>query len=35
MPGADTDGGGFNHKDSLMVNLPPINDTLALRMYAK
>jgi outer membrane receptor protein involved in Fe transport len=27
-----TDGGGFNHKDSLMVNLPLINDTLALRV---
>jgi outer membrane receptor protein involved in Fe transport len=26
-----TDGGGFNHKNSLMVNLP-INDTLALRV---
>ena len=29
-----TDGGGFNHKDSLMVNLPLIDDTLALRMAA-
>jgi len=27
-----TDGGGFNHKDSLMVNFPLINDTLALRV---
>ncbi len=27
-----TDGGGFNHKDSLMVNLPLISDTLALRV---
>src|ERR1700683_2155382 len=27
-----TDGGGFNHKDSLMVNLPLIDDTLALRV---
>jgi outer membrane receptor protein involved in Fe transport len=27
-----TDGGGFNHKDNLMVNLPLINDTLALRV---
>jgi outer membrane receptor protein involved in Fe transport len=27
-----TDGGGFNHKDSLMVNLPLIGDTLALRV---
>jgi outer membrane receptor protein involved in Fe transport len=27
-----TDGGGFNHKDNLMVNLPLINDTLALRL---
>jgi outer membrane receptor protein involved in Fe transport len=27
-----TDGGGFNHKDSLMVNLPLIDDTLALRL---
>src|ERR1700722_8753947 len=26
-----TDGGGFNHKDSLMVNLPLIDHTLALR----
>ncbi len=26
-----TDGGGFNHKDSLMVNLP-LTDTLALRV---
>jgi outer membrane receptor protein involved in Fe transport len=27
-----TDGGGFNHKDSLMVNLPLIDDKLALRI---
>src|SRR5580692_4094063 len=27
-----TDGGGFNHKDSLMVNLPLIDHTLALRV---
>jgi outer membrane receptor protein involved in Fe transport len=27
-----TDGGGFNHKDSLMVNLPLSSDTLALRV---
>jgi iron complex outermembrane receptor protein len=27
-----TDGGGFNHKDSLMVNLPLIDHTLALRL---
>ncbi len=27
-----TDGGGFNHKDNLMVNLPLIDDTLALRI---
>jgi outer membrane receptor protein involved in Fe transport len=27
-----TDGGGFNHRDSLMVNLPLIDDTLALRV---
>src|SRR5882672_10460713 len=27
-----TDGGGFNHKDSLMVNLPLLDDTLALRV---
>ena len=27
-----TDGGGFNHKDNLMINLPLINDTLALRL---
>src|SRR5580700_1507925 len=27
-----TDGGGFNHKDNLMVNLPLIDDTLALRL---
>jgi iron complex outermembrane recepter protein len=29
---SDTDGGGFNHKDNLMVNLPLIGDTLALRV---
>jgi outer membrane receptor protein involved in Fe transport len=29
---SDTDGGGFNHKDSLMVNFPLISDTLALRV---
>ena len=29
-----TDGGGFNHKDNLMVNLPLIDDTLALRVVA-
>jgi iron complex outermembrane receptor protein len=27
-----TDGGGFNHKDNLMVNLPLKDDTLALRL---
>jgi iron complex outermembrane recepter protein len=27
-----TDGGGFNHKDSLMINLPLIDHTLALRV---
>ncbi|MEA3180909.1 MAG: iron complex outerrane recepter protein [Gammaproteobacteria bacterium] len=27
-----TDGGGFNHKDSLMINLPLLDDTLALRV---
>ena len=27
-----TEGGGFNHKDNLMVNLPLIDDTLALRL---
>jgi len=27
-----TEGGGFNHKDSLMVNLPLIDDALALRV---
>jgi iron complex outermembrane recepter protein len=27
-----TDGGGFNHSDNLMVNLPLIDDTLALRL---
>jgi iron complex outermembrane recepter protein len=26
-----TDGGGFNHKDNLMINLPLVDDTLALR----
>ena len=27
-----TEGSGFNHKDNLMVNLPLIDDTLALRV---
>jgi len=27
-----TDGGGFNHKENLMLNIPLINDTLALRV---
>jgi outer membrane receptor protein involved in Fe transport len=27
-----TDGGGFNHKDNLMVNLPLIDNTLAVRL---
>jgi outer membrane receptor protein involved in Fe transport len=27
-----TDGGGFNHKDDLMVNLPLMDDTLAIRI---
>jgi len=27
-----TAGGGFNHQDSLMINLPLISDTLALRL---
>src|SRR5579859_143354 len=27
-----TDGGGFNHKDNLMVNLPLVQDKLALRI---
>src|SRR5271156_3506051 len=27
-----TEGGGFNHKDNLMVNLPLIDDTLAIRV---
>jgi iron complex outermembrane receptor protein len=27
-----TDGGGFNYKDNLMINLPFISDTLALRL---
>jgi iron complex outermembrane receptor protein len=29
-----TDGGGFNHGDNLMLNIPLINDTLALRLVA-
>ncbi len=29
-----TDGGSFNHKDSLMVNLPLIDDALGLRVAA-
>jgi iron complex outermembrane recepter protein len=27
-----TDGGGFNHNDNVMINLPLIDDTLALRV---
>jgi iron complex outermembrane recepter protein len=27
-----TEGGGFNHKNNLMINLPLIDDTLALRV---
>jgi iron complex outermembrane receptor protein len=27
-----TEGGGFNHKNSLMINIPLIDDTLALRV---
>ena len=27
-----TEGGGFNHNDNAMINLPLINDTLALRL---
>ncbi len=27
-----TDGGGFNHNDNLMINLPLISDSLALRI---
>jgi len=27
-----TEGGGFNHKDNLMINLPLIDDSLALRV---
>jgi iron complex outermembrane receptor protein len=27
-----TEGGGFNHRDNLMVNLPLMDDTLALRV---
>jgi outer membrane receptor protein involved in Fe transport len=27
-----TDGGGFNHTDNVMVNLPLISDTMALRL---
>ena len=29
-----TDGGGFNHNDSLMVNIPLLQDVLALRVVA-
>jgi outer membrane receptor protein involved in Fe transport len=29
-----TDGGGFNHSDNLMLNIPLIKDTLALRLVA-
>jgi iron complex outermembrane receptor protein len=29
-----TDGGGFNHNDNLMLNLPLIDNVLALRMVA-
>jgi iron complex outermembrane receptor protein len=29
-----TDGGGFNHKNSLMVNLPLVDDALSLRVAA-
>jgi iron complex outermembrane recepter protein len=29
-----TEGGGFNHNDSLMLNIPLIQDTLALRVVA-
>ncbi len=28
----DTDGGSFNHRESAMVNLPLVTDTLALRL---
>jgi iron complex outermembrane receptor protein len=31
---AGTAGGGFNHKDNLMLSLPLIDDTLALRVVA-
>src|SRR6202521_1339504 len=31
---SETDGGGFNHKNNLMVNLPLVKDTLALRVVA-
>ena len=29
-----TEGGGFNHNDSLMLNIPLLQDTLALRIVA-
>jgi outer membrane receptor protein involved in Fe transport len=29
---SDTDGGGFNHNDNFMFNIPIINDRLALRI---
>ncbi len=29
-----TDGGGFNHADNVMINLPLVADTIALRMVA-
>src|ERR1700736_6060691 len=29
-----TDGGGFNHNDNFMVNIPIVNDRLALRIVA-
>jgi iron complex outermembrane recepter protein len=28
----DTDGGGFDHRENAMLNLPLVNDTLALRI---